>query len=165
MRTKESSFASNKRSARKRWGNVSAERWETLRQLINDHHLSVTSGDIILLDGRWYATHSGLLALARRKKCSGIHVEAVGKVCDLTASRFVLMATVYPAKTSAASLATAMLIRLTSPLSSVAPRCAWPKLELSTALCGRPMASGSALLRSWAGLPALPVPPGNKSSP
>jgi hypothetical protein len=100
MRTKESSFASNKRSARKRWGNVSAEGWQTLRQLINDHHLSVASGDIILLDGRWYVTHSGLLALARRKKCSGIHVEAVGTLCDLAASRFVLKATVYPAKTS-----------------------------------------------------------------
>jgi hypothetical protein len=100
MKTKESSFASNKRSARKRWGNVSAEGWQTLRQLINDHHLSVTSGDIILLDGRWYVTHSGLLALARRKKCSGIHVEAVGTLSDLAASRFVLKATVYPAKTS-----------------------------------------------------------------
>lgn len=100
MRTKESGFASNKRSARKRWGNVSAEGWQTLRQLINDHHFSVTSGDIILLDGRWYVTHSGLLALARRRKCSGIHVEAVGTLCDLSASRFVLKATVYPTKTS-----------------------------------------------------------------
>ena len=100
MRTKESSFASNKGSARKRWGNVSAEGWQTLRQLINDHHLSVTSGDIILLDGRWYVTHSGLLALARRKKCSGIHVEAVDTLCDLAATRFVLKATVYPTKTS-----------------------------------------------------------------
>lgn len=100
MRTKESSFASNKRSARKRWGNVSAEGWQTLRQLIDDHHLSVTSGDVIHLDGRWYVTHSGLLALARRKKCSGIHIEAVDTLCDLAASRFVLKATVYPAKTS-----------------------------------------------------------------
>ena len=100
MRTKGSSFASNKRSARKRWGNVSAEGWQTLRQLIDDHHLSVTSGDIILLDGRWYVTHSALLALARRKKCSGIHVEAVGTLCDLAASRFVLKATVYPSKSS-----------------------------------------------------------------
>ena len=100
MRTRESSFASNKRSARKRWGNVSAEGWQTLRQLINDHHLSVTLGDIILLDGRWYVTHSGLLALARRKKCSGILVEAVDSLCDSAISRFVLKATVYPSKGS-----------------------------------------------------------------
>jgi hypothetical protein len=100
MRQRESSFASNKRSARKRWGNVSPEGWQTLKQLINDHQLSVASGDIVLLEGRWYVTHSGLLALARRKKCSGIHVEAVFTLCDLGASRFVLKATVYPSKTS-----------------------------------------------------------------
>ncbi len=58
------------------------------------------AGDLQVLEGRCYVTHSGLLALARRKKCSGIHVEAVGTLCDLAASRFVLKATVYPAKSS-----------------------------------------------------------------
>src|SRR5579864_3326839 len=100
MRRKESSFASNKRSAQKRWQNVSADGWRNLKQITEDHHLSVTSGDIILLEGRWYVTHSGLLALARRKKCCGIQVEAVSTLCELGASRFVLKATVYPSKDS-----------------------------------------------------------------
>ena len=100
MRRKESSFASNKRSAQKRWRNVSADGWRNLKQITDDHHLSVASGDIILLEGRWYVTHSGLLALARRKKCSGIQVEAVSTLCELGASRFVLKATVYPSKDS-----------------------------------------------------------------
>jgi hypothetical protein len=41
-----------------------------------------------------------LLRLARRKRCSGIHVEAVDSLCDLAASRFVLKATAFPSKGS-----------------------------------------------------------------
>jgi hypothetical protein len=52
------------------------------------------------LEGRWYVTHTGLLQLARRKRCRGIHVEAVDSLCDSAASRFVLKATVYPSKNS-----------------------------------------------------------------
>ena len=40
------------------------------------------------------------LALARRKKCTGIHVEAVASLCDSGANRFVLKATVFPCKSS-----------------------------------------------------------------
>ena len=43
----------------------------------------------------------GLLRLARRKRCRGIHVEAVDSLCDSAANRFVLKATVYPSKDSA----------------------------------------------------------------
>jgi hypothetical protein len=52
------------------------------------------------LDRRWYVTHTGLLGLARRKRCSGIHVEAVDSLCDSAANRFVLKATAYPSKSS-----------------------------------------------------------------
>jgi hypothetical protein len=38
--------------------------------------------------------------LARRKRCRGIHVEAVDSLCDSEASRYVLKATVYPSKGS-----------------------------------------------------------------
>jgi hypothetical protein len=44
--------------------------------------------------------HTGLLRLARRKRCSGIHVEAVYSLCDSAANRFVLKATVFPSKGS-----------------------------------------------------------------
>ena len=46
-------------------------------------------------------THTGLLRLARRKRCRGIHVEAVDSLCDSAVNRFVLKATVYPSKDSA----------------------------------------------------------------
>jgi hypothetical protein len=53
-----------------------------------------------VINGHWYVTHTGLLRLARRKRCSGIHVEAVDSLCDLAASRFVLKATAFPSKGS-----------------------------------------------------------------
>ena len=50
--------------------------------------------------GNWYVTHTGLLRLARRKHCRGIHVEAVESLCDSASGRYVLKATVYPSKNS-----------------------------------------------------------------
>jgi hypothetical protein len=60
----------------------------------------VGAGDLIYLQNGWYVTHTGLIGLARRKRCSGIHVEAVDALCDSAANRFVLKATVFPSKGS-----------------------------------------------------------------
>jgi hypothetical protein len=60
----------------------------------------VKDGDLQVINGRWYVTHTGLLRLARRRRCSGIHVEAVDSLCDSGANRFVLKATVLPSKGS-----------------------------------------------------------------
>jgi hypothetical protein len=60
----------------------------------------VKDGDLQVINGHWYVTHTGLLRLARRKKCSGIQVEAVDSLCDSGANRFVLKATVFPSKGS-----------------------------------------------------------------
>jgi hypothetical protein len=60
----------------------------------------VGAGDLIYLNNAWYVTHTGLIGLARRKRCSGIHVEAVDSLCDSAANRFVLKATVFPSKGS-----------------------------------------------------------------
>ena len=38
-----------------------------------EHGRSVSTGDLQLLDGRWYVTHAGLLRIARSKNCSGIN--------------------------------------------------------------------------------------------
>lgn len=72
-----------------------------LRALTRDYEFSIESGELQVIDGSWYVTHTGLLRLARRKKCCGIHVEAVDSMSDLPANRFVLKATVYPSKGSA----------------------------------------------------------------
>jgi hypothetical protein len=71
-----------------------------LETLTREFGFSIRNGDLQIVNSSWYVTHSGLVALARRKKCCGIHVEAVDSLCDSTARRFVLKATVYPSKTS-----------------------------------------------------------------
>ena len=71
-----------------------------LKTLSSDFQLSAKNGDLQVIQGQWYVTHTGLLRLARRKKCRGIQVEAIDSLCDSKASRFVLKATVYPSKSS-----------------------------------------------------------------
>ncbi len=72
-----------------------------LKTLGRDYEFSIDKGELQIIDGNWYVTHTGLLRLARRKRCRGIHVEAVDSLCDSAANRFVLKATVYPSKDSA----------------------------------------------------------------
>jgi hypothetical protein len=88
------------RIARRMWNDLSREALIRLRSIATQHDFSVGAGDLIYLHNGWYVTHTGLIGLARRKRCSGIHVEAVDSLCDSGASRFVLKATVYPSKSS-----------------------------------------------------------------
>jgi hypothetical protein len=74
---------------------------ESLKNLSQEFNLSLRRGELQYLDNSWYVTHTGLLRLARRKKCRGIHVEAMDSLCDSATSRYVLKATVYPSKQSA----------------------------------------------------------------
>ena len=46
---------------------------------------SARAGDLQLLEGRWYVTHSGLVRLSRRNGCSGIQVDPVPRFCDAEA--------------------------------------------------------------------------------
>ncbi|HEV2396249.1 MAG TPA: hypothetical protein VGS27_04875 [Candidatus Sulfotelmatobacter sp.] len=63
------------------------------------YRLSVESGDLIWLDGHWYVTHSGLLRVARRSHCAGIHVEPVSQLSDSNLLRWAFKATVYKSRT------------------------------------------------------------------
>lgn len=56
---------SNVDSARVRWGALPKIMLRALKGLSIEHRLSVRSGDLLPLDGRWYVTHTGLLRLAR----------------------------------------------------------------------------------------------------
>jgi hypothetical protein len=58
-------------------------------------HFDLGSGDLALLNNHWYVTHTGLLRMAKRKRCSGIEVEAVPTLCDSAAGRYVFKAIVY----------------------------------------------------------------------
>ena len=73
---KKTTVRTNIRRARRIWSNLSREALNRLREIATQHGLSVGAGDLIYLNNGWYVTHTGLIGLARRKRCSGIHVEA-----------------------------------------------------------------------------------------
>jgi hypothetical protein len=94
-------FRENLRTARRILGQTLTPRTAAwLETLTQDFGFSLSAGDLQIVNRHWYVTHTGLLALSRRRKCRGIHVESVNSLCDSTANRFVLKATVYPSKGS-----------------------------------------------------------------
>jgi hypothetical protein len=100
MKSRKNVIRQSIRVARRLWSNLSREDFTRLREIATQNEFSVAAGDLIYLNNGWYVTHTGLIGLARRKRCSGIHVEAVDSLCDSAANRFVLKATVYPSKSS-----------------------------------------------------------------
>lgn len=88
----------NAKFAQKTWGKLPRIALRGLEELTSNHSLSVASGDLLYLDGKWYVTHSGLLRLARRSRCAGIRVEPVQAFCDPQAGRWAFRATVYKSR-------------------------------------------------------------------
>ena len=89
----------NVRAAKNKWPDKQiAGLIPLLKELTSTYRLSVAAGDIILLSGGWYVTHSGLLRLARRSRCIGIHVQPTLAFCDLSAQRWAFEATVYKSR-------------------------------------------------------------------
>jgi hypothetical protein len=85
--------------ARATWGPLSEQNASTLKLLIDRYFLSVSLGDLLYMEGRWYVTHSGLLRLSRRKGCAGIQVRPVSAFCDPSLDRWTFKATVYRSRT------------------------------------------------------------------
>jgi len=90
-------FRLNKRSAQHMWGRLSPPLLASLQGLTSTYGLSVSKGDVICLDGRWYVTHAGLLRLSSRRHCSGMHTEIVSNFCDPANNRWTFKATVFRA--------------------------------------------------------------------
>jgi hypothetical protein len=61
---------------------------------------SITAGDLMFLNGKWYVTHTGLIGLARRAQCIGIQVVAMRAFCDPIARRWAFKATVFSTRSS-----------------------------------------------------------------
>src|SRR5208283_3325507 len=81
--------------AKARWGAIGKPLREGLVGILKQHRLSIVQGDLLLLDGRWYVTHSGLLKIAFRKHCHGMQVHPVKEFCDRASSSFTFRAIVY----------------------------------------------------------------------
>jgi hypothetical protein len=77
------------------WGPMPEPSVNALAQLVQRYSLSISLGDLLYLENRWYVTHSGLLRLSRRQGCAGIDVRPVPAFCDPSATRWAFKATVY----------------------------------------------------------------------
>src|SRR5438105_12272573 len=92
--------ARNRRLAKNRWGALlSPTHMSTLAELSMQFEFSLAMGDVLLLEGCWYVTHTGLIRSARRNRCAGIHVRPVPEFSDSAAQRWAFEATVYKSKT------------------------------------------------------------------
>src|SRR5437667_1015256 len=87
------------RLAKSKWCDLNKPLLDSLVGALRRHRLSLAGGDLLLMDGRWYVTHSGLLRIAVRKHCQGMRVQPVTEFCDSNSSRYAFRATVYTSPT------------------------------------------------------------------
>ena len=91
-------YPSNAAMAEALWGKMSQVALDVLEDLTKRYSLRVAFGELLYLDGKWYVTHSGLLRVATRHRCSGIQVRPALGLSDPSASRWAFKATVYKSK-------------------------------------------------------------------
>ena len=83
----------NLRLARLRYGALVTQTARLgLAALTRQFGFSMELGDVLLLDGSWYVTHSGLLRVATRRGCLGIRVYPVSGFCVPAESRWAFRA-------------------------------------------------------------------------
>ncbi len=98
MKSDRYNLAREMRFAKSLYGDLSKSALHAFRELIQRHQISVTNGDVKYLDGGWYVTHSGLLRLAERRCCAGIHCRPVLESSDPRTSRWVFRAAVFKSR-------------------------------------------------------------------
>ena len=87
-------------AARKIWPQlIHGIQSEQLEALLKTYRFSVKRGDLQILNGQWYVTHVGLLGLAARRHCCGVHIEAVEEFCKQTSYCWTFKAVVYKSQT------------------------------------------------------------------
>ncbi len=90
----------NLKFARQRWGEISKATKHSLKELTNRLSISIASGELLLLDGKWYVTHAGLLRIATRRRCFSVTSNIEKDFSDAAASRWVFKATVFKSSKS-----------------------------------------------------------------
>ena len=153
-------FRSNLRQARSTWGKLPTAGLQMLKELTYEHHLSISWAIFSCLDSKWYVTHSGLLRIARRHKCSGIKTLA-----SFHPTQILLQAAGYLRPPSIRQFGRKGMSVMETPIPLIslrlfaAPKCAWPRPAQSIVHSGRLMASASAQSKSSAGrLENRPLP-------
>jgi hypothetical protein len=84
----------NIRVVKQLYPSVTSLQLEDLREITLELHLSLTRGELTMLGGKWYVTNSGLLRIAKRRRCLGITTELEAAVSDPIQQRWVFRATV-----------------------------------------------------------------------
>jgi hypothetical protein len=96
VRSTRSLVRENSSAAKSQWATrINESCMRTLRLLTISYRFSVACGDLLLLENGWYVTHAGLLRLARRRRCIGMHVEPATEFSEPSAARWAFKATVY----------------------------------------------------------------------
>lgn len=95
LNSAEAIFRRNLTTATRSWGQLSGPAKNILRNLTTTHFLRVDYGDLILLEGRWYVTHSGLLRVAHQNRCRGMRTVLLRTASEPSEGRWVFKATVY----------------------------------------------------------------------
>ncbi len=96
MKTNNALLRENLRFARKKWpSQICVFHLQALRALTHRHKFSIISSDLILFENGWYVTHTGLIKLARRSRCVGIHTELAHALSEPTNGRWAFKTTVY----------------------------------------------------------------------
>src|SRR4051812_18768889 len=85
----------NRAAIRRSTAPLGSQAIRALNDLTRHFGFSIALGDLLLLDGKWYITHAGLIRLAQRCQCAGIHVHPVRTYCNSAHSQWVFRATVY----------------------------------------------------------------------
>src|ERR1700683_719847 len=87
--------------ARQIWGvEIGRRQLAAISQLTRRFGFAVALGEIQLLSGNWYVTHSGLLRIAQRRGCMGINTVLEEKLSNPAGDRWVFKATVYKRSSS-----------------------------------------------------------------
>jgi hypothetical protein len=95
MNLRKTNLSREVRVAKSLYGDLPRTALTLLKDLLIRTGLSVANREIVSLGGTWYVTHSGLLSLAKRRRCLGIHSEQVIECSDPELPRWVFKATVY----------------------------------------------------------------------
>ncbi len=129
-------FRRNLRLAEGTWGHaLSPVAKRALHAYSEQLRMSIDTGDLLLIDGKWYVTHSGLLHLATRRRCRDIEVSVVPQLCDPSSSRWAFRATVYKSTTCKGFVGHGDADP--SNVSALVRGAAWPKPARSTGPCAR----------------------------
>jgi hypothetical protein len=87
--------AENSRIARSLWPAIRKSELRLIKKITISLELEIVGGDFLFINGVLYVTHSGLLKVAERRHCFGIHTQPLVRSSDPVNARWVFKATVF----------------------------------------------------------------------